>query len=211
MSKAIQGAALLGAAVGMGALAFFNPALLASPAFDKLWAGLILSGISMEAGAIAGALTANRGQNISTRQPSANRQVIYGVQRVGGVIIYRSTTGSHHDQYNFVIVLATHEVDSIENLYLDGRKVFWAGGTGNVTRNGVNFGGAAAGGSHVGPGGQNYDFGGLVYCEGEVWRPEPWRCDWRADGQRSNLGVGSNHRPQSVGGWLHLCVSEGGA
>ncbi|RZU39322.1 fibronectin type III domain-containing protein [Edaphobacter modestus] len=165
MSKAVMGAAELAGAAGLGVAAFFDPALIASPIFDKLMATLVIGGISMEAGAIASALTTNRGMAITTRQPAANRAVIYGEQRVGGVMIYRSTTGSHHDQMNYVIVIAGHECDSIVNLYLDGRQVFFAPGVGNTTRNGVNFGGTAASGSHTGPNGVQYDFGGKVYCE----------------------------------------------
>lgn len=170
MSKAITGAVELAGAVGMGVAAFMNPALLASPMFDKIWAGLIIGGVSMEAGAIAGALTSNRGMEITTRQPASYRQVIYGQQRVGGVFVYRSTTGSHKDQFNFVIVLAGHEVHSIQNLYLDGRQVHWqVGSAGNTTRNGVNFGGIADNGTYTGPDGLYYNFGGTghsgLYCE----------------------------------------------
>jgi hypothetical protein len=166
MSKAILGGIELGAAVGMGALAFFDPAVLATGAYEKIMAGLVVSGISMEAGAIASALTANRGMGVTTRQPAANRQLIYGEQRVGGVQIYQSTTGSEKDQYNFVIVLAGHPCNSIVNLYLDGRQVFWdTSSLGNQTVNGVNFGGNADGTTRVGPDGSHYNFGGLVYCE----------------------------------------------
>src|SRR6185437_1224487 len=135
--------------------------------FDKLMESLVVGGIAMEAGAIADALTQNRGMGITTRQPAAFRQIIYGEQRVGGVIVYQSTTGGHHDQYNFIIVLATHEIDSIVNLYLDGRRVHWNGSNtgGNTTSNGVNFGGPASGGDFIGPGGQHYNFDTLVYCE----------------------------------------------
>jgi hypothetical protein len=166
MSKAIEGAAMLVGAVGMGVAAFLDPALVASPLFDKIWAGLILGGISMEAGAIADALMQNRGMGITTRQPAAFRQVIYGEQRVGGVEIYRSTTGGSHDQFNYIVVVAGHEIDSFVNLYLDGRQVYWQTGSGgNTTRNGVNFGGQADGNNHIGPNGQQYNFGTLVYCE----------------------------------------------
>jgi len=170
MSKAVDGAAMLAGAVGMGALAFFDPALVASPFYDKLMASLALGGISMEAGAIASALTSNRGQNITIRQAAAYRQVIRGTQRVGGVEVYRSTTGSHHDQINYVIVLTGHEVECIENLYLDGRQVYWLGsGPGYTVRNGVGFGGVADGNTHTGPDGQHYNFGGTghsgLYCE----------------------------------------------
>lgn len=167
MSKAITGAVMLAGAVGMGAAVFLDPELLASPLFDKIWIGLIAGGISMEAGAIADALTQNRSVGITTRQPASFRQIIYGEQRVGGVLVYESTTGSKYDQYNMVIVLATHEIDAIENLYLDGRRVHWDGSNtgGNTTRNGVNFGGSASGGEFIGPGGQHYNFDTLVYCE----------------------------------------------
>ena len=166
MSKAVEGAAMLGAAVGMGALAFFNPALIASPLYDKIMESLVIGGIAMEAGAIADALSSNRGTNITTRQPAAFRQVVYGEQRVGGVLIYESTTGGSHSQYNQVIVIASHVCDSLVNIYLDGRQVFFTGsGVGNSTRNGVNFGGNADGNNHTGPNGVQYNFGGLVYVE----------------------------------------------
>ena len=170
MSKAIQGAAMLGGALAMGVAAFFDPALVASPFYDKLMASLVLGGISMEAGAIASALTSNRGMNITTRQAAAYRQIVRGTQRVGGVTVYQSTTGSSHDQYNFIIVLAGHEVDCIENLYLDGRKVYWLGSGGGYTvRNGIGFGGVADNNTYTGPDGQPYNFGGTghsgIYCE----------------------------------------------
>jgi hypothetical protein len=167
LSKALEGAALLGAAVGMGALAMLDPAVLAmGPLYGKIMLSLALGGISMEAGAIASALTSNRGSGITVRQSAAYRPIIYGTRMVGGSMIYCSTTGSHHDQYNLVIVLAGHECSAIENLYLDGRKVFWnTSSFANTTRNGINFGGSANGTGYVGPDGSHYNFGGLVFCE----------------------------------------------
>lgn len=166
MSKAIQGAAMLAGAVALGAADFFSGGLL-TPFVAQAMEALIVGGIAMEAGAIADALTQNRGMSITTRQPAAFRQVIYGERRIGGIKVYESTTGSHYDQYNLIIVIATHEIDSIVNLYLDGRRVHWNGSNsgGNTTRNGVNFGGPASGGDFIGPGGQHYNFDGLVYCE----------------------------------------------
>src|SRR5580698_8103724 len=109
MSKAVTGAVeLAGAAVGLAAITFATGglgALVNTEIFANLVEGLALTGATMEAGAIASALTANRGMNITTRQAAANRQITYGQQRVGGVIIYNSTTGSSHDQWNAIIVL----------------------------------------------------------------------------------------------------------
>jgi hypothetical protein len=169
MAKAIEGAALL---AGAAALFWVVPgvgwALL--PYELALISSMAVGGVAMEAAAIAGALTSNRGMNITTRQAASFRQIIYGQQRVGGVMIYQSTTGSSHDQWNATIVLAGHEIDSIENLYLDGRQVFWQGsGVGWAVRNGVGFGGIADGANHTGPDGSQYNFGGSghsgLYCE----------------------------------------------
>ena len=123
MSKAIEGAALIGGVIAAEVLtAMFDPALTVNPAFQKLMFGIAMSGVSMEVGAIASALTSNRGESITTiKQAAAFRQIIYGQQRVGGVLIYRSSTGGTHNQLNQVIVLAGHRCHSIQNIYLDGR------------------------------------------------------------------------------------------
>src|ERR1039458_4502178 len=168
-----MGAIEIGAAVGLTALAAFTAggSLLAMPAgleggLGPAGSGMGISGAAMEAGAIADALSSNRGMGITTRQPAAFRQIIRGEQRIGGVIVYSSTTGSTKRQYNLVIALATHEIDSIVNLYLDGRQVMWqVGSNGNITRNGVNFGGTADPGQFIGPNGQKYTFGSEVFCK----------------------------------------------
>ena len=170
MGRALQGAAFLAGAVGMGVAAFMDPALIASPLFDKAWGMMIAAGVSMEAGAIASALTGNRGMGITQRLAAGARQVVWGQQRVGGVEIYRSTTGSSHDQFNYVIVITGHEVYNLVNLYLDGRQVHWQGsGPGYSVRNGVGFGGIANSNSYEGPNGVQYNFGGTghsgIYCE----------------------------------------------
>ena len=165
---------MLGGAVLLGATAFLlastGVGFAALPFLADGMEALAVGGLSMEAGAIASALTSNRGMAITTRQTAAARQVIYGQQRVGGVEIYRSTTGSSHDQFNYVIVLSGHEDDSLVNLYLDGRQVHWQGsGDGWVVRNGVGFGGIANGNTYTGPNGVQYNFGGTghsgIYCE----------------------------------------------
>jgi hypothetical protein len=125
MSKAIQGAAMLAGALAIGTILFFNPMLAFTPGLIDAMYALAAGGIAMEAGAVANALTSQRGQNITTRMAAGLRQIVYGMQRVGGVTIYQSTTGSHLDQYNYIIVLASHSIDAIVNLFLDGRQVYW--------------------------------------------------------------------------------------
>jgi len=204
MGKALEGAAMIAGAIGMGVLAFMDPALIASPLFDKVWATLIIGGISMEAAAIASALTQNRGMAITTRQTAAERQIIYGQQRIGGVMVYNSTSGGSHDQMNFVIVLAGHECQSIQNLYLDGRQVHWLGsGAGYSVRNGVGFGGIADSNNYTGPNGVQYNFGGTghngIYCEARYGDQLPGDVigaltandpNWAADGAGNSPWLG---------------------
>jgi len=182
MSKAIMGAAILGIDAGLlfatGGFGIVGIAAIMQGGglLGGLTTSLAVAGVSMEAGAIADALTSNRGANITTRQPAAFRQLVYGMQRIGGVQVYQSTTGGSHDQYNFVIVLATHEIYNMTGLYLDGRLVHFEGDAMGPTgytqspRNGVYFGGNADGSTYNGPNGQPYNFGGLVFAS-------PWFGD----------------------------------
>jgi hypothetical protein len=117
--------------VGAAAL-LFVPGLnvLFTPILLNLMIGLAAGGLSMEAGAIANALTSNRGQNITTRLAAGLRQIVYGMQRIGCTTIYQSTTGAGGSGgnyvYNYVDVAATHTIDAFVNLYLDGRQVYWS-------------------------------------------------------------------------------------
>jgi hypothetical protein len=164
MAKAIEGIAMLGAAA---ALFFFVPG--AGIIIDTLIMSLASTGVSMEAGAIASALASNRGAGITVRQPAAYRQTIYGEYRVGGTLIYISSTGSGPGILNQVIVVAGHEITAWINLYLDGRVVPWNttdGNPANQTLNGFNWGGWAADTTLIAPNGDHYDFGSNVYAEG---------------------------------------------
>lgn len=163
--KAVIGAAMIAGAVALdivtgGAATTLTPLELAA------LGAVAGTGVSMVAGSIAQALAQNRGMGLTIRQPAANRNYIYGTQRIGGVSIFESTTGSGPAQRNYVIVLADHQCHAIPNLYLDGRQVFWKGsGPGWNVRNGVGFGGDADHNDHTDEGGNHYNFGGLVYCE----------------------------------------------
>ena len=114
-----MGAAEIAAGVG---LAFV-------PGGQMFAASLIMSGISSEIGAISQALGHQGGMNVTTRQPAGLRQIVRGTQRVPGTIVYASTTGGTARQYNMVVVGATHSVDALQNMYLDGRRVVWQPGS----------------------------------------------------------------------------------
>src|SRR6266567_3199106 len=104
MSKAIQGAVEIAVAVGAIALAAETGGVSmlafihAGGWLANSLVGLAISGAAMEAGAIAQALGSNRGMGITTRQPAGFRQIIRGMRRIGGQIVYCSTTGSSKRQ-----------------------------------------------------------------------------------------------------------------
>jgi hypothetical protein len=201
MSKAIAGIAELGAAAALqfipGAGTVLSAMMLAKSA---IVGSLVIAGIGSEAGAIADALSQNRGQGITTRQPAAYRGIVYGTRQVPGVMVYQSTTGSSYDQYNMVIVLAGHPCYAIQNLYLDGRKVFWnVGSDGNTTQNGFNFGGSANSTQYIGPDGQHYNFGGLVYCKAEYGTQALGDVIGELTANDPNWATNSNGSPSLVG------------
>lgn len=160
MGKAM-GAIAGGLQIGMGILSE-----VASPG-NPLGIMMIAQGVATEAGAIAQMLGSKTGLGVTTRTPAALRRVIRGEQRLGGTIVYQSTTGSTNRQYNLVIVFASHPVEAFVNLYLDGRQVYWNTSSAyNQTQGvaGANFGGNADTNNHTGPNGVQYNFGGLVFA-----------------------------------------------
>jgi hypothetical protein len=75
---------------------------------------------------------------VNIRQPITYRRVIYGSMRVGGVITFIAVSGTNNEYLHFVLTLAGHEVDSINEMYFDGVQVPIA----------INGGGATDGGWH---------------------------------------------------------------
>lgn len=55
---------------------------------------------------------------VSVREPASPRQVIYGRTRVGGTFAYLSTRDGNRSLHA-VVVLSTHEVDAIEEVWFD--------------------------------------------------------------------------------------------
>jgi fibronectin type 3 domain-containing protein len=102
----------------------------ASPLLLTAIGAVAAMGVSMEAAALSQELTDQRGMGITTREAAGLRRVVYGPQRIGGVNVYESTTGVNGASgtycYNYVIALASHVLDGIVNIYLDGRQVCWS-------------------------------------------------------------------------------------
>lgn len=119
MPKIVAGAAMIAGGV---TIELFSPG-------NPYGISLIVSGVSTEISGIIDQLATGIGDPFSTRQPAAPRQMIYGQMRVAGTIVFMSTTGH---QLNAVYVWAGHPCESIDALYLDGRKVHLSlSGSGN--------------------------------------------------------------------------------
>ena len=119
MSKAITGAALIAG----GILADIIPG-------GQIFAPLLINaGIGLEASAIASAIGSERGLGITTRQAAGPRNIVLGTRRIGGTSVYESTSGAGGSGgqyvYNWIIPLATHSIDAVRDIFLDGRKVFF--------------------------------------------------------------------------------------
>lgn len=60
-----------------------------------------------------------RGQLISTRQPAGDAFVVYGETRIGGNVVHIETTGTKNETLYQAIVMAGHEIDSVQNVYVN--------------------------------------------------------------------------------------------
>lgn len=69
------------------------------------------------------AAKANQGMTLTSRDPAAQRRVIYGQMRVGGTIVFMDTEdapgGPTNEYLHMVITLAGHEVQEIGDIYFD--------------------------------------------------------------------------------------------
>ena len=58
----------------------------------------------------------NFGTRTTTRSPTAPRQIIYGVTRVGGTILHMQTTGTDNYLLHMVVAVAGHEITGINSV-----------------------------------------------------------------------------------------------
>ncbi|WP_170334972.1 phage head spike fiber domain-containing protein [Ruegeria arenilitoris] len=70
-----------------------------------------------------------RGRQVTSRQPVAPREIVYGQSRKGGTVVFMHTTPGHWHKappnavLEMIIVLAGHQVRKIGNIYFDGELV----------------------------------------------------------------------------------------
>jgi hypothetical protein len=80
-------------------------------------AGMVLSGV--------GTLLGQKASGISTtsRNPLAPWQCCYGRKKVGGTIVYLEETADSNRIMTFVVVVACHAIDEIEEIWFNNRKL----------------------------------------------------------------------------------------
>ena len=101
---------------GLSALTIFGStvnalAIAALTSVGQLVNGLFSKGIN--------ATAENFGSKIATRTATAPRQIIYGKARVGGAITHIETAGTDNYKLSMIVVLAGHEVESLEEVMLN--------------------------------------------------------------------------------------------
>ena len=103
----------------LGALSVFNMGTATTMAVmtfgTTLLGGIIGKMTSKGIDATAG----NFGTKFAARSALAPRQIIYGKTRVGGTIVYMSTSGTENSILHMIVVLAGHPIESLEEVRLN--------------------------------------------------------------------------------------------
>ncbi|MAO22836.1 MAG: hypothetical protein CMJ25_18965 [Phycisphaerae bacterium] len=103
------------AGVGGAAATLFGVTAMemaALSAISTLVGGLMSKGIKATA-------SENFGNKVATRTATAPRQIIYGKARVGGTITHIETSGTDNYKLSMIVVLAGHEVESLEDVLIN--------------------------------------------------------------------------------------------
>ena len=85
--------------------------IAAMSAASTIIAGLLSEGVE--------ASIDNFGTKVSTRDALKPRAIVYGKCRVGGTITHIETSGTDNNKLHTIIVLAGHEIESLEGIYIN--------------------------------------------------------------------------------------------
>ena len=80
---------------------------------------LVSAGIGMLTSRGISATKGNFGTKLTGRAAQAPRQIVYGKCRVAGTIVKMTTSGTENNKLHMAIVLAGHEIQSLEAVYLN--------------------------------------------------------------------------------------------
>jgi hypothetical protein len=78
--------------------------------------------------------TQPRGYTVNQRGSALDHQIIYGRARVGGAIVFTSTTGTNNKFLHQVVAYAGHEIQEFDEIYINDARVTGISGSGNVTQ-----------------------------------------------------------------------------
>ena len=88
--------------------------------------GLVMNALTPSAAQGAG------GYNVTQKGSALEHQIIYGRVRAGGVVVFDRTTGGSNKYLHRVLAFTGHEIDSFEEIYINGLRVETLQGNGNV-------------------------------------------------------------------------------
>lgn len=69
-----------------------------------------------------------RGTTVTTRDAAGSRKIVYGKTRVGGNVVFIHHAGTDNKYLYLVVVFATHEVESYEEIWFNDNKI-WENGS----------------------------------------------------------------------------------
>ena len=78
--------------------------------------------------------TQARGYTVNQRGSALDHQIVYGRARVGGAIVFTSTTGTNNKFLHQVIAYTGHEIEDFDEIYINDARVTGIDGSGNVTQ-----------------------------------------------------------------------------
>jgi len=78
----------------------------------------------------------NFGTKTSQRNANAPRQVVYGKTRIGGTVTQMESTGADNNKLSMFIVLAGHEIESLEQVIINDTSITISSGTASSTISG---------------------------------------------------------------------------
>ncbi len=67
------------------------------------------------------------GYDVAGLSPAADHAIVYGKTKVGGAIVYKETTNNNKDLH-ILVALAGHEIESVEEVYLNDERLTFASG-----------------------------------------------------------------------------------
>ncbi len=142
MADAIKSALIAAAIAGIiiaipGAAAFFGISSIGGFVAFAAVSAFVTTGVSMMlAPDPPEVATSNFGTKTSTRDANAPRQIVYGRTRIGGTITQMESTGADNNRLSLFIVLAGHEIESLEKVFINDTDVVLGTNTSSATTSG---------------------------------------------------------------------------